>query len=391
MLNDLTNEKSLIARKLLESTLGTHVLIYGQDAYSRQLALSSAINTIAKESISSFAIAARADYATILSSQLDSLDKEIIPWDISSQKGIPFRTSISSLGPFHLSRILELNAVQEGVLRICYRLEREEGYLLLDLSDLQSLLSYINRHPDELSGLYGSISSASVAAIMRRIIRFQDEYGDDLFGTPALDTRDLLSSVNGKGLMHLLYLDAFLSSSLVASELVLFILEQFNESLRDVREDKLRYVLCFDQVERIFSRVDLVFLDRFTALMDELAIKGVKMVFLAANAEHLPKVILERILDQEEADFKQKPKLGASYNFDENHEFYRNYKKRVDIESAKTKLAAQVLSSKASVQASSKSKPSSALKKMTDAAAATIGREIGRNLVRGIFDKFKRF
>ena len=50
------------------------------------------------------------------------------------------RATISEMGPLLLSRMMDLNDVQEGVLNIAFRVADEQGLLLLDLKDLRAML-----------------------------------------------------------------------------------------------------------------------------------------------------------------------------------------------------------------------------------------------------------
>ena len=107
-------------------------------------------------------------------------------WDIFGEKGHPVRTTISEMGPLLLSRLLDLNPTQEGVLNIAFRLADDEGLLLLDLKDLRALLAEVAERSKELSATYGNVSKASVGAIQRQLLVLEEQGGDRFFGEPAL-------------------------------------------------------------------------------------------------------------------------------------------------------------------------------------------------------------
>jgi len=65
----------------------------------------------------------------------------VIFWDLFGEQGHPIRTTISEMGPLLLSRLMNLTEAQEGVMNIAFRLADEEGLLLLDMKDLQAMLT----------------------------------------------------------------------------------------------------------------------------------------------------------------------------------------------------------------------------------------------------------
>jgi DNA double-strand break repair helicase HerA and related ATPase len=66
----------------------------------------------------------------------------VVFWDLFGEQGHPVRATISEVGPLLLSRLMDLNDVQEGVLNICFRVADEQGLLILDLKDLRAMLGY---------------------------------------------------------------------------------------------------------------------------------------------------------------------------------------------------------------------------------------------------------
>src|SRR5690606_30764705 len=81
----------------------------------------------------------------------------VIFWDLFGEQGHPVRTTISEMGPLLLSRLLELNDVQEGALNVVFKAADEEGLLLLDLKDLQSALAYASQNSRDLGARYGAV------------------------------------------------------------------------------------------------------------------------------------------------------------------------------------------------------------------------------------------
>src|SRR5690349_5551462 len=75
----------------------------------------------------------------------------VVFWDLFGEQGHPSRATVSEMGPLLLSRLLDLNDVQEGVLNICFRVADEQGLLVLDLKDLRAMLGYVADHAAELT------------------------------------------------------------------------------------------------------------------------------------------------------------------------------------------------------------------------------------------------
>ncbi len=92
-------------------------------------------------------------------------------WDVFGEQGHPVRATVSDLGPLLLSRILNLNETQEGVLALVFKVADDRGLLLLDLKDLRALLQYVGDNaagvPDRLRQCVGSIDRRNSARFAR--------------------------------------------------------------------------------------------------------------------------------------------------------------------------------------------------------------------------------
>src|SRR3954453_22257052 len=110
----------------------------------------------------------------------------VVFWDLFGEQGHAVRATISEVGPLLLSRLMDLNEVQEGVLNICFRVANDEGLLLLDLKDLRSMLGFIAEHASELTTRYGNVSKTTVGTIQRQLLVLENQGGEKFFGEPAL-------------------------------------------------------------------------------------------------------------------------------------------------------------------------------------------------------------
>ena len=64
-------------------------------------------------------------------------------WDVFGEQGHPVRATVTEMGPLLLSRMLDLNDVQEGVLNVAFRVADDNGLALIDMKDLRALLDAI--------------------------------------------------------------------------------------------------------------------------------------------------------------------------------------------------------------------------------------------------------
>src|SRR5687768_5510955 len=116
-------------------------------------------------------------------------------WDVFGRQGHPLRATVSEMGPLLLSRILQLNDTQEGVLSLAFKIADENGLLLIDLKDLQSLLQFVGENADEFTTKYGNVSKASVGAIQRGLLQLEQQDGALFFGEPAVRLEDFMQTL----------------------------------------------------------------------------------------------------------------------------------------------------------------------------------------------------
>src|SRR5690606_16518187 len=146
----------------------------------------------------------------------DDFADDVFPvmfWDLFGKQGHPVRATISEMGPVLLSRILDLNDTQEGVLNIAFRVADEEGLLLLDLKDLRALLTNVQERAKEISARYGNVTTASIGAIQRALLVLEQQGADHFFGERALEIADLMrTDTDGRGFVSVLAADQLMQS-----------------------------------------------------------------------------------------------------------------------------------------------------------------------------------
>ncbi|MGQ0445604.1 MAG: helicase HerA-like domain-containing protein, partial [Beijerinckiaceae bacterium] len=170
-------------------------------------------------------------------------------WDLHGQSGHPVRARISEMGPLLLSRMLELNDVQEGVLNIAFKLADEQELLLIDFKDLRALLQHLGENAAEVTNRYGNVAPATIGAIQRRLLVLENQGAAGFFGEPELDINDFLrANRDGRGVVNILSAEKLMRSPRLYAIFLLWMLSELFESLPEVGDlDKPKLVFFFDE------------------------------------------------------------------------------------------------------------------------------------------------
>lgn len=218
-------------------------------------------------------------------------------WDVFGEKGHNFRATVSNLGPFLLSRLLDLNEVQSGILHLVFRIADDKGLLLLDFKDLRSMVTYVGENSQEFRHSYGNITSASIGAIQRSLLRLEEEGGDMFFGEPALRLEDLLmQNLQGKGTIHILHAEKLMQRPRIYSAMLLWLLSELFEQLPEVGDlPTPRLVLMFDEAHMIFNGAPAVLLEKITQVVRLIRSKGVGVYFITQNPSDIPSDVLTQL------------------------------------------------------------------------------------------------
>ncbi len=218
-------------------------------------------------------------------------------WDIEGQDGHPVRTTISELGPILLSRLLDLNPTQEGVMTVVFKLADDEGMLLLDINDLKALLNFIDQNDDEIREEYGKISSASIGAIQRKLVALEADGAETLFGEPAITLHDLMQRTSdGYGAIQILSSKNLITRPKVYATFLLWLLSELFETLPEVGDvDKPKLVLFFDEAHLLFDDMPDVLLDKLKQVMLLIRSKGVGVYFVTQNPNDIHNDVLGQL------------------------------------------------------------------------------------------------
>lgn len=217
-------------------------------------------------------------------------------YDVFGEQGHPMRTTISQLGPQLLSRILNLNETQQGVLNIVFRIADERGLLLIDIKDLRAMLDFASKHAKDYATTYGNISAASVGAIQRAILQLESEGGDKLIGEPSFDIYDLLQQEGGKGVMSVLAADKLMMQPKLYSTFLLWLLSELYSRLPEVGDLELpKFVFFFDEAHMLFDNNSKVLTDKIEQVIRLIRSKGVGIYFVTQSPSDIPENILGQL------------------------------------------------------------------------------------------------
>ncbi len=219
-------------------------------------------------------------------------------WDVFGEQGHPFRLTISDFGPILLSRLLNLNDIQTGLMQIAFRVADDNGWLLLDLKDLRAMLTWLSENRREISSTYGNVAPASIGAVQRALLNLESQNGDRFFGEPAVTLQDFLQTApDGKGVVNILHAEKlYRGGPLVYSTLLLWLLSSLFEQLPEVGDpEKPKFVLFFDEAHLMFRDTPRSLVDRIEQVVRLIRSKGVGVYFVTQNPLDLPETVLGQL------------------------------------------------------------------------------------------------
>lgn len=221
----------------------------------------------------------------------------VVFWDLWGKSGHPVRTTVSEMGATLLGRILELNDTQSGVLDIVFKLADDRGLLLLDLEDLRALLGLIAEERKDISTSYGLVSTQSIGAIQRALLRLEQEGADLFFGEPALELPDLMrTTTDGRGVVNILAADQLILKPKLYSSFLLWLLSELFETLPEVGDlDKPKLVFVFDEAHLLFDDAPPALRQRIEQVVRIIRSKGVGVYFCSQFPDDVPDEILGQL------------------------------------------------------------------------------------------------
>jgi uncharacterized protein len=228
----------------------------------------------------------------------------VVFWDLFGEQGHPIRATVFEMGPLLVSRMLNLNDVQEGIINIAFRfadddpeIKATDGEGLVDLKDLRELLSYLSKNAKEISGRYGNVAASAVGAVERQLLVLENQGGTNFFGEPSLNIDDLMRpGPNGRGTINVLAADKLMSSPRLYATFLLWLLSELFEKLPEIGDPpKPKLVFFFDEAHLLFNEAPKELLDKVEQVVRLIRSKGVGVYFVTQNPVDVPDKVLAQL------------------------------------------------------------------------------------------------
>ena len=221
----------------------------------------------------------------------------VVFWDVFGSQGHPVRATISDLGPLLLTRMLDLNDTQEGVLNLLFKYADDNGLLLLDLKDLRALLGFAVDNPAAFGSDYGTLSKQSLGVIQRALLTLEQQGAEAFFGEPALKLEDFMqTTLDGRGVINVLAADKLYQQPRLYATFLLWLLSELFENLPERGDADLpKLVFFFDEAHLLFNDAPKALIDKVEQVVRLIRSKGVGVYFITQNPLDVPDTILGQL------------------------------------------------------------------------------------------------
>jgi uncharacterized protein len=228
----------------------------------------------------------------------------VVFWDLFGEQGHPIRATVFEMGPLLVSRMLELNDVQEGIINIAFRFADDDPELkacdgggLIDMKDLRELLAYLSKNAKEISSRYGNVAVTAVGAVQRQLLVLENQGGSKFFGEPALSITDLIQlAPDGRGYINVLTADKLMANPRLYATFLLWLLSDLFEKLPEVGDPpKPKLVFFFDEAHLLFNEAPKELMDKVEQVVRLIRSKGVGVYFVTQNPVDVPEKVLAQL------------------------------------------------------------------------------------------------
>jgi uncharacterized protein len=217
---------------------------------------------------------------------------------LSEQEGVRLRATVSEFGPVLLSRILDLNDTQAGVLAVIFKYCDDKKLALLDLKDLKKVIQYVTAEGKaEIEKDYGKISTATTGIITRKVLELEQQGAERFFGELSFDIRDLLrNDRNGNGFISIIRLTDIQDRPKLFSTFMLSLLAEIYSQMPEKGDaEKPELVIFIDEAHLIFSQAGKSLLDQIENIVKLIRSKGIGVFFVTQNPMDVPNEVLAQL------------------------------------------------------------------------------------------------
>ena len=226
----------------------------------------------------------------------------VVFWDLFGQQGHPIRATVHDMGPLLLTRMLDLNDIQEGVINIAFKVVSEAGADdphkgLVDLENLRELLAFLGENAKTIGARYGNVAPATIGAVQRELLVVENQGGEQFFGLPQLDLSDFMATdEHGRGRINILAADKLMESPRLYATFLLWLIAELFEQLPEVGDpEKPKLVFFFDEAHLVFNEAPKALLDKIEQVVRLIRSKGVGIYFVTQNPLDVPDKVLAQL------------------------------------------------------------------------------------------------
>lgn len=219
-------------------------------------------------------------------------------YSLSGKVGAQMRATVTEFGPVMLSKVLELNDIQSGVLMILFKYADDKKLPIVDLNDLKKVLNYLSEGAGaaEIKEAYGKISSSTAGTILRKIVAMEQQGVAQLFGEKSFDIEDLVEKVDGRGVISLLNVSDVQSQPAIFSTFMLSLLAELYQKLPEAGDlDKPKLVFFIDEAHLLFKDAPKAFMDQIEQVIRLIRSKGVGIFFCSQLVQDIPPTVLSQL------------------------------------------------------------------------------------------------
>ena len=315
------NEKILVGKNLekevyiLPKMANRHGLITGASGSGKTITLKVMAESFSDAGIPVFLVDVKGDLAGMsypgemnenISKRVENLKLEGFEckkypttyFDVFGKLGHPIRTTVSSIGSRLLSRMLDLSDTQEEVLGVVFKISQDEELELIDLKDLDSMLSYVDEKRKEYSTKYGNVSTQSLTSIKRSVMNLQEAGGDLFFGKPSFDIHDFMryDSSTGRGYINVLDAQNLFKNPTTYVIMLLWLLTSVYNELPEVGDlEKPKLIFFLDEAHLIFSEMKENVVKQLIQIVKLIRSKGVGLYFVSQSPSDIKDEVLAQL------------------------------------------------------------------------------------------------
>src|SRR6187549_2235298 len=219
-------------------------------------------------------------------------------YSLSGKLGAQMRATVTEFGPILLSKILELNDTQTGVLNVIFKYSDDKKLPIVDFNDLKKVLNYLTEGPGaaEIKNDYGKISAATSGTILRKIVSLEQQGLNQIFGETSFEVDDLFEKVDGKGVISLLNVSDVQSQPAVFSTFLLALLAELYQRLPEAGDlDKPKLIFFLDEAHLLFKDAPKAFMDQIEQVIRLIRSKGVGIFFCTQVTQDVPASVLSQL------------------------------------------------------------------------------------------------